>query len=83
MLVSAARGPFPHAAVGGAPAQRQLLRPRLMAMTSSRAPRPTPPIRARRPFDLELLKVAFVTVVMFCLAMGLCIAVLIGVRELP
>jgi hypothetical protein len=82
MLVSA-RGPLPHAAAGGAPAQRQPLRPRLMAMTSSRVPRPTPPIRPRRPIDLELLKVALVTVVMFCLAMGLCIAVLIGVRELP
>jgi hypothetical protein len=65
---------IPHAAAGGAPSQRQLLRSRLMAMKSSRAPRPKPPIRARRPFDLELLKASFVTVAMFCLAIELCIA---------
>jgi hypothetical protein len=53
-----------------------------MKMTSSRAPRPTPPIRARRPIDRDLLQGTFVAVVMLCLAMGVCVAIVIGIKGL-
>jgi len=43
-----------------------------------RASRPTPPIRARRPFDLEFVKAIFVTVAALSIGLGVAVAVLIG-----
>jgi hypothetical protein len=40
--------------------------------------RPTPPIRARRPFDLEFVKAIFVTVAALSIGLGVAVAVLIG-----
>jgi hypothetical protein len=47
-----------------------------------RVSRPTPPIRARRRFDLEFVKIVLVTVAALSIGLGLAVAVLIGAAGL-
>ena len=52
--------------------------PSLETRMTPRVFRPTPPIRARRPFDLEFVKAIFVTVAALSIGLGVAVAVLIG-----